>query len=112
MSDPLIEILTLALAAVAIIVVLALASNLSRLRKRLAKAGISLDEVEGVSGAETAGNLSPELIAVITAAIAAASGLGMNEFRVVGVNRVEGSGSWNTPIWGHIDRLIPRSNLR
>jgi hypothetical protein len=109
MSDPLIEFLTLGLAAVAVIVVLALASNVSRLRQRLAKAGIAVEDVPGEEAPEA---LSPELIAVITAAVAAASGLGTHEFRVLGVNRVEGSGSWNTPIWGHIDRLIPRSNHR
>ncbi len=108
MNEPIIGILGVVLAGVAFVAVLWLVPMTARLRRRLAKAGISLDEPEE----EEAVGLAPELIAIIAAAVAAASGLGSNEFRVVGVNRVEGSGSFNTPIWGHVDRLAPRPNVR
>jgi hypothetical protein len=107
MNETVLEIVTVCLAALAFVGILYLLPMVSRLRKRLTRAGIAED-----SGDAAPGDLSPELIAVIAAAVAAASGMGTNEFRVVGVNRVEGSGSWNTPIWGHIDRLTSRSNIR
>jgi sodium pump decarboxylase gamma subunit len=44
----------------------------------------------------------PALIAVITAAIAAASGQSAASFRVASV---EAAGGFNTPAWGHVDRL-------
>jgi sodium pump decarboxylase gamma subunit len=42
------------------------------------------------------------LIAVITAAIAAASGQSAASFRIA---KVEVAGGFNTPAWGHVDRL-------
>ncbi|HAE21615.1 MAG TPA: hypothetical protein DCG47_04730 [Spirochaetaceae bacterium] len=42
------------------------------------------------------------LIAVITAAIAAASGQSASSFRIA---KVEVAGGFNTPAWGHVDRL-------
>jgi hypothetical protein len=112
MNNPLIGILGVCLAAVAFLAVLWLVPLMARLRRRLAKAGINLDETEDEARALGQGEVGPELIAVIAAAVAAVSGLGVNEFRVVGINRVDGSASFNTPIWGHIDRLVPRSNAR
>ena len=56
-----------------------------------------------------------ELVAVMAAAVAAASGLEPEAFRVVGVRPhsagAEGAGSafsrgLNTPAWGHVDRFV------
>jgi hypothetical protein len=48
-----------------------------------------------------------ELVAVIAAAIAAASGMGPESFRIVGLRPSSDSiaqRGFNTPLWGHIDR--------
>jgi hypothetical protein len=48
-----------------------------------------------------------ELVAVITAAVAAASGLAMDAFRIVNLRPARESTAqrgFNTPLWGHIDR--------
>jgi hypothetical protein len=109
MNQTLFGIFGVGLAVAAFLAVLWLVPMMSRMRRGLKQAGIDLDGKE--EGEEVSG-LAPELIAVIAAAVAAASGMGTNEFRVVGVNRVEGSGSFNTPIWGHVDRLVQRPNVR
>ena len=57
---------------------------------------------------------SGELVAVIAAAVAAASGLEPGSFRIVGIQgpRQPDAGSrfmrggLNTPAWGHVDRFI------
>jgi Na+-transporting methylmalonyl-CoA/oxaloacetate decarboxylase gamma subunit len=57
------------------------------------------------------GSPSPELVAVISAAVCAASGMRPGEFRVAGISPVEEGlpGSFNTPVWGHVDRLCRRT---
>jgi hypothetical protein len=52
-----------------------------------------------------------QLVAVIAAAVAAASGMKPGEFRIAGVSPAEGASSsgFNTPIWGHVDRLYRRA---
>jgi len=52
-----------------------------------------------------------ELVAVIAAAVAAASGMELGSFRIVGVQASQASATqlsqprgFNTPLWGHIDR--------
>lgn len=49
---------------------------------------------------------SNELVAVITAAVVAARGPGAGAFRIVSVSSSAVSGGFNTPAWGHIDRLV------
>jgi len=53
------------------------------------------------------------LVAVIAAAVAAASGMEPGGFRVTAIEPSEGSGNrgFNTPVWGHADRLA-RSFVR
>jgi sodium pump decarboxylase gamma subunit len=58
------------------------------------------------------GSSSPELVAVITAAVCAASGMRPGDFRIAGISPAEDegrSGGFNTPIWGHVDRLCRRN---
>jgi hypothetical protein len=50
---------------------------------------------------------SPELVAVLAAAVSAASGMAPESFRIVGFEPSRGSPpqcGFNTPVWGHIDR--------
>lgn len=49
----------------------------------------------------TASGIDGGIIAVIVAAIAAASGHAASDFRIASIEPV----GFNTPIWGHIDRL-------
>jgi Na+-transporting methylmalonyl-CoA/oxaloacetate decarboxylase gamma subunit len=49
-----------------------------------------------------------ELVAVITAAIAAASGASPSSFRITSVQAAgngEGDGGFNTPVWGRVERF-------
>jgi Na+-transporting methylmalonyl-CoA/oxaloacetate decarboxylase gamma subunit len=106
MNDALSQFLSVLVAAAAIVAIVWLVTRMLR------PAGGSPRKAAGTSAPAAAppgGGIGPELVAVIAAAIAAESGLGINEFRVVGVNRAEGSGSFNTPVWGHVDRLAARS---
>lgn len=106
MGESLFELVGVGLAALAFLAVLYLLPTVARLVRKVDPT------LPGASASGKPGEASPELIAVIAAAVAAASGMGVNEFRVVGVNRVEGSGGFNTPVWGHIDRFARQSNIR
>lgn len=59
-----------------------------------------------------AGALGPELVAVIAAAVAAASGSAPGSFRIASIVPSESSGGFNTPVWGHADRLCRPANHR
>lgn len=49
---------------------------------------------------------SPEMVAVITAAIAAATGLSPAGFRIASIQAETGSGGgFNTPVWGRVERF-------
>ncbi|MGA2545380.1 MAG: hypothetical protein ABSF43_02440 [Rectinemataceae bacterium] len=64
-----------------------------------------------------------ELVAVIAAAVAAASGMAADSFKVVGVepspskiapssiDRSSMASGFNTPPWGHVDRFARREGL-
>jgi hypothetical protein len=53
-----------------------------------------------------AGAPEGELVAVIAAAVAAASGMAPGSFRVAGVEPAQyGASGFNTPVWGHADRI-------
>lgn len=105
MNDTLFEFVGVGLGALAFLAVLYLIPTVGRLVRRA-------KPQDAAPAAGGQGEPSSDLIAVIAAAVAAASGMGVNEFRVTGVNRVDGSGSFNTPIWGHIDRFAGQSNIR
>jgi len=46
-----------------------------------------------------------QLVAVIAAAVAAASGLAPGSFRIAGIEAQGSVGGFSTPIWGHVDRI-------
>ncbi len=79
------------------------------LGKNARKPGGPAQEAAAPASASPAASSSPfELIAVITAAVAAASGMAPGSFRIAGIESGPGgasSGSFNTPAWGHVDRF-------
>jgi hypothetical protein len=46
-----------------------------------------------------------ELVAVIAAAISASSGMAPGSFRIAAIEAARTPGGFNTPIWGHADRI-------
>ncbi|HOX48028.1 MAG TPA: OadG family protein [Spirochaetales bacterium] len=60
---------------------------------------------QAAPAAAPSGAAGPELVAVIAAAVAAASGSAPGSFRIASIARSESSGGFNTPAWGHADRL-------
>ena len=63
----------------------------------------------------TAGAAGPELVAVIAAAVSAASGLAPGSFRIANLEVAPGQtgrGGFTTPVWGHVDRLVRASMIR
>ena len=53
-----------------------------------------------------------ELVAVIAAAVAAASGLPVDRFRITQIAPAGVSGPLNTPPWGYVDRLSRSPSFR
>ncbi|MFZ4615830.1 MAG: hypothetical protein ACOYM2_06515 [Rectinemataceae bacterium] len=45
------------------------------------------------------------LVAVIAAAVSAASGLSPDKFRITNIREAQGLGGFNTPVWSWADRL-------
>jgi hypothetical protein len=97
------DILAAAVAAAAVILLFIVARSVgerARARAGAAKAAPPRSGSPGEAGAE--------LVAVIAAAVAAASGLDASSFRIVGLRAspVEsGRRGLNTPVWGHVDRF-------
>ena len=66
------------------------------------------------------GPVGAELVAVIAAAVAAASGMSPSQFRIAGISRAgaagpagaAGEGSWSTPLWGRVERFARPDNHR
>jgi hypothetical protein len=54
----------------------------------------------------------PEIVAVVAAAVAASSGMAPGQFRIASVAASSGGGQFNTPVWGHVDRLVRTSHTR
>jgi len=74
-------------------------------RKGRAKAADEPQRAEGPAPAQQPAGLGPELVAVIAAAVAAASGMAPGAFRLASIAAVGGNGPFNTPPWGHVDRF-------
>jgi len=56
-----------------------------------------------------------QLVAVIAAAVAASSGMAPGSFRIASFEAapgMAGGGGFNTPVWGHVDRLVRASRIR
>lgn len=71
-----------------------------------------LAPLPSISSQAPAGALGPELVAVIAAAVAAASGSAPGSFRIASIVPSASSGGFNTPVWGHADRLCRPANHR
>jgi hypothetical protein len=73
---------------------------------RRARSGDEEAAGEASSASMGAGAPGGELVAVIVAAVAAASGMAPGSFRVAGVEPAQyGASGFNTPVWGHADRI-------
>ena len=46
-----------------------------------------------------------DIVAAITAAVAAASNLSPSAFRIASIGLAECDGGFNTPVWGRVERL-------
>ena len=53
----------------------------------------------------TPAGLSGDIVAAITAVIAAASGMSPSSFRIASINPCGYDGGFNTPIWGRVERF-------
>jgi hypothetical protein len=53
-----------------------------------------------------------ELVAVIAAAVATASGLSADRFRITQIEKAGAAGPLNTPPWGYVDRLSRSPSYR
>ena len=107
------DLLAIAVVAVAaLFLFLAARSVLARGRKAASpqrRAAAKLSPGRGSAGAKGAGHPEGELlVAILTAAVSAASGMGRGTFRLAGITPARGSSGssgFNTPAWGHVDRL-------
>jgi len=84
------------------------------LGKRSGKAATQAETAKAAGFSSPADIARPELVAVIAAAVAAASGMAPGSFRIMGIepsnagyrsNASYGSRGFNTPIWGHVERF-------
>jgi hypothetical protein len=100
------KIAAIAIAAVAI-VFLFLVARSGKLRSRgAASARVAATRSGGASGGEQ--RVGGELVAVIAAAVSAASGMAPGSFRIAGISPSAASTAergFNTPVWGHVDRF-------
>jgi hypothetical protein len=92
--------LALLLSAIALLLSLFLGSS----GRRAAARRPVTSPAEGRS-APAGGSPDGELVAVIAAAVAAASGMAPGSFRVAGIREIGTSGGFSTPVWGHVDRI-------
>src|SRR5512133_240666 len=66
---------------------------------------VSLSLALSRRGAKRQSGDEEELVAVIAAAISAASGMAPGSFRIAAIEAAGTQGEFNTPIWGHVDRI-------
>jgi hypothetical protein len=97
------EVQTVIAAAIAVlaIVVVSLAARAAGKKFRAAAGPRS-------RAGKAASPASGEVVAVIAAAVSAASGMEIGSFRIVGVEPSRSSIAqcgFNTPVWGHVDRF-------
>jgi hypothetical protein len=76
--------------------------------RALARAGKASEEAE--QALESLGPSGADLVAIIAAAVAATGDMPAGSFRIASVEPVyapqAGAGGFNTPVWGHVDRLV------
>ncbi|MBL8965686.1 MAG: OadG family protein [Spirochaetaceae bacterium] len=71
-----------------------------------------LPELNSRSAPAVSSAVGPELVAVIAAAVAASSGMAPGSFCIASVAPAQSGGGFNTPVWGHVDRLSRPANHR
>jgi hypothetical protein len=95
--------LALSLSALALLVSLSLA--LSRRGSRPQRAGEGAPKARSSSSEPNDESREEEIVAVIAAAVAAASGMTPGSYRIAGIEASGAQGGFNTPVWGHADRI-------
>jgi len=68
--------------------------------------------VAAAASAQSVAGGQEELVAILTAAVAAASGMSASQFRITQVVQAQGAGGFNTPAWGYADRLVRTAHVR
>jgi sodium pump decarboxylase gamma subunit len=66
---------------------------------------LSVSALAPVPGSSPNGTIGPEIVAVIAAAVAAASGSSPESIRIASIHPSHDAGGFNTPIWGRIERF-------
>ena len=94
-------------ALIGLSLILSVFSLVARLRvKKSAAAEPAAAEAPAAASAVVPGQLSPETVAVITAAVAASTGRTASEVRIVRASPSSpGLSGLNTPVWGYANRL-------
>jgi sodium pump decarboxylase gamma subunit len=97
--DPTITVIagmgTVFLVLLIMILVISLMKHFSGGSKKTVAAKTDTDPIPAQTG--------NELVAVIAAAIAASMGTSVASFRIASIET--GSGGFNTPVWGHVNRI-------
>ncbi len=82
------------------------ASRLARRKAGTAQSPEPSSSVPAQAPARDASGVTPEVVAAITAAVAAATGRGPSEIRIARVTPSSpGLAGLNTPVWGYANRL-------
>ncbi len=89
-----------------VLYVFSLAAKLGKGGAGKARSGSSPEAPSPKPAVPASAGVPPELVAVITAAVAAASGRPASALRISGIRPSEpGVSGLNTPVWGYADRL-------
>jgi glutaconyl-CoA/methylmalonyl-CoA decarboxylase subunit delta len=93
-------------ALIGLSLILKLFSLVSQRRAKKAAEAKGAEKNNPVSATAAAEGLSPELVAVLTAAVAASTGRKASDVRIVRASpSMPGISGLNTPVWGYANRL-------
>ena len=90
------------------LIVAILAISLKTARRRQSTTFLSKPEPSTIGAVPVSERTDEALMAVIMAAICAASGASSRDFKIVSISPTSVDSGFNTPIWGWIER-IPRA---
>jgi uncharacterized MAPEG superfamily protein len=103
------KIVAVAIAALAVLVIFLAARSAGRRTRAGGPRPIrARRRAEGSARAGGERLVGGELVAVIAAAVSAASGMAPGTFRIAGISPSAASAAkvgFNTPVWGHVDRF-------
>jgi hypothetical protein len=100
------DIVSVAVAAAAVIVLFLVARSARARLRPASRAAAPVGPAAAQGG--PAASAGDQLVAVIAAAVSAASGMAPGSFRIVDlapIGAAVAQRGFNTPVWGHIDRL-------